>query len=750
MKKISLITLAYFLLILVLATGIWRSYYRILYINIICHEVKIGNYNSFHILYSILISAALISFVAFTNFRKVSWQEHNKEKITALFPLLLFGLEAIFPVNFFTPVVFCIIIGLVIYRLTLSYDLNLTNEEKTKKWKIICPLTVTIIFVVFTSYGLYIQHVAWRSFYFTWTDWGILMEMVKHALDFRFGYSAYYGFNHLGYHFSPALIVLLPTMFFKDVNVFFLVSSIFLYGGGVIIYIYARSQKLSRSLSLLLSLIYFFTPGITNSNLSVYYGFRENFMAFIPIIAAAYFWDKKKYIPLVCLIIFSMMIKETVLIFLACLGAVLIIRKKYRDGIVLFISSSLLFLIVFFVFFPWMQDGQEYSQLYRYSGLGNGLSDILMSSINKPVLFWGRFIRPSVVCYIATLLVPFFILIGIRPLVCLSGAIILFFTCLQSDEWFINIKAWCQTLPLIGIYLCILWNCRDINQDKRNNRWLGWLQYGIAKKNNSKLLSAAVVSCTACVILGWFFWAQSPLGKVFYPDLKGDYRQMMSKMNQLIPAEAKITVTGNPSTHMFFRNLSFDLNKEKLGDYVIFDLLNTRANAQNKNLNLRDTLLKSKDFFPVAIEKKPHSMLMLFSRDPSAKRMPCPKLFTKAEVKWDNQKLALPVSDKNFDLRLRFVKYKKRVRVDFFIKLKKKIDYDTKFTINLSNGKNNRFWSFFAGDGLLPTWSWSKKQIYCFSSLLPQNFVPRKGYCSMQKLKTTYNVKAKHHLPNEL
>lgn len=226
------------------------------------------------------------------------------------------------------------------------------------------------------------------------------------------------------------------------------------------------------------------------------------------------------------------------------------------------------------------------------------------------------------------------------------------------------------------------------------------------------------------------------MGKVFYPELKEDYREVMAKMNRLIPPEAKITATRRPATHMFFRNLSFSTVPGKLGDYVIFDLFNPRENELNQNVALRDTLLNSKEFFPVAVEKKPNSLLMLFSRDPKAKKLPYPRLFAENEVKWNEQKLALPVNDPNFELRLRLIKSAACPRVDFFIRLNRNIDYDAKFMISLSDGTCNRYWSFFAGNGLLPTWAWMKGQIYCFSSRVPANFIPRKGYCKMRQLKT--------------
>jgi hypothetical protein len=135
----------------------------------------------------------------------------------------------------------------------------------------------------------------------------------------------------------------------------------------------------------------------------------------------------------------------------------------------------------------------------------------------------------------------------------------------------------------------------------------------------------------------------------------------------------------------------------------------------------------------VAIEKNPHSLLMLFSSDKRAKKMPLPRLLNAEQVEWEKLRIAIPVDDKNFEVRLKFIKHKGRLRVFFFIMLKNKVDYDVKFEISMSNGKNNRYWRFFAGNGLLPVWSWKPRQFFCFGTVLPVNFIPTKGFCKTEK-----------------
>lgn len=731
-----------------LSVGIYRTFYKITHISITRPIIILNEGSSLYFLQALLISCGL-TIIAVLADKFISSKKSTssyKEKIIALSPLLLFGLEAMFPISFYTPMIFILITGIFLFRLISTFDIDLSTDEKSQKNKFLFPGILLLFFTAFTLWSLYLQHEAWKGFHLIWSDWGIFVDMVKHAYVGKFGYSTIHGYNHLGVHFSPALIILMPLILFKSVHVIFLFSSILIYCAGIIIYYYARYLKMSRSMALILSLIIFLTPGLSQLSLSICYGFSEIYMAFAAILLTAFFWEKEKYWPMLIFLIFSMMIKESVLVFLACLGAILIIQKKYRSGSILFVSSSIMFLLVFFVFFPWMRDGESYSQLYRYDKLGNNLTEILMASFQKPALFWGYFIRTSVICYILTLFVPFFILIGIRPLVCLASAIVLFFTCLQSYDWHISIATRYQALPLIAIYLCILWNCRDVKKEDRNWKWFKWLRVGLEKRNNSKLLSSALISCLICVALSCFFWGQIPLGKVGYPKFR-DHRKAIAKLKTFIPENVKLTVDNRIAPHFMFYNVSFSRDEKDLGDYVLVDMLNPFKEERYKNIELRDQLIKSKEFTPIAIHKSPHALLMLFSRDKNAKKMSLPRLYSSKKVGWKKLKITLPIDDKNFELRCKFIKHNNQMRVVFFIILKRKIDYDTKFSISLSNGKQKRYWTFFAGNGLLPTWSWKTGQIFCFGSIIPNNFAPRFGKCTTEKQKKKKN-KDKLELPS--
>ena len=722
--------LSYIVYALALAVGLYRVFFYITDIFVLHPAVLLREFNVNDFLHTLLISTGIMIMIAAAcNYSSKENVVYHKEKIISLFPLIFLLLESGLKATFYTPVFFLIISGLTIYRLLLSFELDLSKDEKNAKSRKIFPLVIFVIFIILVLNGFYLQSGAWRSFNFMWADWGIFLDIARSVFSGCFGYSRIHDFNHFSIHFSPALIILSPFMLFKNVEIFFLLSSLFIYSGGIIIYYYSRYLKLSAKIAFLLAMIYFLTPGIINSNLSLFYGFRENFMALPAILLTAYFWDKKKYIPMLALLVFSILIKESTLVFLACLGAIFCLQKKYKTGLILFSLSTLLFLLIFFVYFPWMRDTVSYSHVYRYEGLGKDTFSIIAAAFVNPTVFWGRFLRPPVICYLLTLFVPFFILTGIRPLVCLAGGVILFFTCLQTDEVFINIQVWYQIFPLLGIYLCVLWNVGDFNKGAIKSKWLKWLQYGLPCRSNAVILSSAVAACTSCLALSMVFWGQVPFGKIFYPSFKADYSSSIDSLKKMIPPGAKTTVTIRTAPHMFFNNIEFSKSAKYSGDYVLLEFMANHEDELKENMQLRNALLKDKNYFPVAVEEKQGLLLMLFSRGNKAQRMPYPK----SSSCWNKLRINLPSRDKHFESKVKFENSGGKTYARFYIKFKKCVPCDIRFTFILSNSRSKHKWSFFAGKGLLPAYLWKAGQVYCFSAEIPPGFIPDNGFMKTQK-----------------
>ncbi len=723
------IVISYIILIISLSIGIYRNFFHIRYINLLYNNVTLNDFSWHNLIISAIVSAMIFSLVHYASMR---YSSGSKNKILLVCsPLLILFPEALLPVNFFTPFVFVTTVGLSFYRFLSSLELNFPDDLPQKYRYLPIGIVVTV-FLFFTAYGTYIQHCAWRSFYFVWVDWGLFFEMVKHTMDFRFGYTDYYGFNHLGVHFSPALIILLPAMFFKNVTVLFFLSSALLYGGGIAIYLLGRTLKLSKVISLMLALIYFFTPGLTNLNLAIYYGFHENYMALIFFLGAAIFWHRKNYFLMALMLLIGLCVKEFCMILVACLGFIFILQKRYKEGIILFITGTIAFFTVYLLFIPWLRDGESYFLMYRYSGLGNSTSEILLSAFTKPEIFWTRFLRLSVWSYIITLFLPFLILVGINPLVCLASGIILFFTCLQTDQWFVNIQCWYQVLPLITIYLCMTWNCQKLDEGTKPSKWLNFLDIG--NKNNGQKLFPAVAATTISVMLFWIFWGQSPLGKVYLFPFKENYSPAMKRIEKLIPENTRITASWRPSGHLFFRKLSFKYDRNSLCDYVVLDLMCFRPKEVQDSFLLRDLVLQDKSFHLVTIEKSQGSLLLLFSREKNSKSLPMPQLLAAKQVDWNKLPAQLPVNNGIFEVKMSLQKQQNCYKADFYIRLKKKVNVDYLFTIGLKSKTQQKIWQFLAGDGLLPTWKWQPGEIYRISTVLPPDFIPQQGYCEVKQM----------------
>ena len=714
-----------------LAGGIYHCFFRIGYVNLYFHNLVIASGSCHGVLFS--LGEALILFIPFLRIAIVRGTEQAKSYATALTPLLLLLPGFWITPHFYSTVVFIVITGLVVFRLGLVAGWQL-NDPGNRIGRILPPTLVWLGFAAFSLYGLYLQHLAWRNLYLFWPDWGILFEMIKHAKTWRFGYSDFYEFNHLGMHFSPSLILLYPLMWFKNVHAFFLTSSMFLYGSGVVAYYFARAVGLSRCQACVMAYICFFTPGLTNLNLAIFYSFHENHMAPVLILATAYFWIRKKFVLAALMFALSLGVKEDVAVFFAGLGGILLLQKKYREGFSLLSIGLTVFFVLYYVFFPWMRNGNAYYFVSNYSGLGNSLTEIALSPLRNPQVFWPRLVRYNIIGYVVTLFTPFALLLGVNPLIACTSGIIIIFTCLQTAETYINIMCWYQIMPLIAIYLCMISNGHKIAIKTPDSRYWQFLRSGIAKRSPKVSISAIMIGTLTSVVVSWFLWGQSHWGKVFLPGFRQDARADMVRLSQLIPESERVTTTMRPAGHLFFRGLNFKTEKKFWTNYVILDLRDKVAMEQMKSVHLRDELLLNKKYFPVAVANLPYSLIMLFSCDPKAKSMIPPRHVENGDERWKNADFLLPCNNSDCEVKGKLGQVDGRVTVELLVRLKKVVNYDALFTIGLSDGRQTRYWTFFAGDGLLPLWQWQKDQVFSYLAVLPPNFgKPIHANCQLTK-----------------
>jgi uncharacterized membrane protein len=704
----------------ILGLGIFRNFQHIFILNLIYYTVSLQDSGIYDFIKMALSATGIISLTYFLYIKYQKNQNPASNFNRACMPLLLLLPEALFPVSIISPICFTMICGIVLLRYFSLFTYQKGIYQFSKKY--IVPLILLLVFLLFSSYGYYLQRcdlLGMRSF---WGDWGYTVGPLLNTLEGKWFYSDYYGYNIFQIHFSPGIVLLGPAVwFFNSLDVFFFTSSLILFSGGLVLYLLARQLKMSQTESLIIAFIAFITPGIINMNLSIYYGFHEIYPA-IPLVFLSFlFYEKKNYPIAIAMFLLSMSFKETVPVLWLGFGAVFILKKKFKLALFLIIFSLAYYLFVHEIMYPWLRDGQEYWNLFRYKHLGNSMGEIALSPFTRPAEFWGSLVRPGCLLFVWLLLLPFIIIIPRNPLLSGAGGIVLMFICLQGSSELQNIMMQYQAMPLIAILLNMLYNFHCLKDSKTdNNAWTGFLLYGLRDRNNKEYFSATLLATLGVCILCLFFFAQHHFSKN-PPASSGnniDVTKDIDKFKRLIPPGIPVTVSPRTAPQLVFRNkLRFELEADKWEDYVFF-VLNDSLFESSMN-QLRNKLEESKDYHFIMGRWAGAYYLQLYGRNaPVAKKR---LLKNMSQNNW-RQLAGISMNTKEKDFQIKIQPELRKNRIKFYLRLAQKVKYDMEINVTISNKQRTLIFRRMFNNGIFSATVARKGDVFIFYMHLPDNF----------------------------
>ncbi len=250
------------------------------------------------------------------------------------------------------------------------------------------------IYIVFAAFVVYsavsiIQHIHFKTFGY---DLGLFEQVIWHYAHFQIPSSSIRGVgNILGDHFSPILIFLVPLYWIIPSPYSLLIAQAALLSLSVFPIYWFAEKKLGIKNAILISISYSIYWGIQST---VGFDFHEVAFA-VPIISFALYaiWQKKEwvYIPLILLLL---LVKEDMTILVAFLGIYLILKKEWKQGIILFISGVIVFYLLTKVVIPAFSGGVGYSY-WNYSALGQDLPHAVLSIILHPFTFIHTLFTPG-------------------------------------------------------------------------------------------------------------------------------------------------------------------------------------------------------------------------------------------------------------------------------------------------------------------------------------------------------------------
>lgn len=311
-------------------------------------------------------------------------------------------------------------------------------------------------------------------------DTSIFTQVLYHALHGRPGYESIDGINHLGVHFTPTLGLYLPVFALAPGSFTLLVLQSLAVGAAAIpLWFLALKITGSRRAAFLFALLYLFHPHVQGFNIN---GVREAgpwpLLGFTYLLAVEQgnFWRRPWFWGLLPLVLG---IKEDIPVTIAAISAGFFIMGRDRAAHLAIIGAATVwFFAITKVMMPWLLGNSGHPDLgtgflfwYRYQELmptgERGFAGLLLNALLNPLAALPPVVRPSVLEFALTVLVPLLFL----PL--LSGwHVIALIPGLYLTNALPNDVTMHSTLTQFIAYLVPLFHCALHGW----NRAAGWLE----------------------------------------------------------------------------------------------------------------------------------------------------------------------------------------------------------------------------------------------------------------------------------
>lgn len=235
-------------------------------------------------------------------------------------------------------------------------------------------------------------------------------------------------------HFNPGLLLLVPLWsVWPDEQLFFVVQAAALAGSGLGLWAIAKHLGLGGHAPMLFAAAWLAQPSLGQMNLAYTYGWHPISIAIPFLLLAMWATGTRRFVlaGLSCLLAMSM--EEGVILMvsfwsLAAAGRLALRRRLadvtdqsvlglgMRSWLVIGLLSGLSFVLVY----RW--SGLAEFQTGRFVALGNSLPEVIASPVLRARAFWGQLLRPTSFYFVASLLLPCFVLSLARSWTILAAA----------------------------------------------------------------------------------------------------------------------------------------------------------------------------------------------------------------------------------------------------------------------------------------------------------------------------------------
>ncbi|PIT92667.1 MAG: hypothetical protein COU08_01580 [Candidatus Harrisonbacteria bacterium CG10_big_fil_rev_8_21_14_0_10_42_17] len=276
--------------------------------------------------------------------------------------------------------------------------------------------------------------------------------------------------NHLGKHFTPFLLLLLPGYaIFSSIDYLLIIQTIALGVAAWPLYFFARDVLKNRLYAFSVVLAYFLYPALHGVNT---YDFHIIPFAIPLFFSAFYFYAKKQWRWLFFFLLLAMTVREDIVLLVLFFGIFMVFRSgplfsrstwrtvSFRLGVGIALLSLAYFIFVDFAIIPLF--GGSPSQFEGYEYLGSSAGDAVFNILHDPFILFSHIFIPLKFVYLYFLFFP----VALLPFLSFSSLLVLapglFENLLSTNYHQYSIGLHYSALVIPGIFLGVVYGLKRL------------------------------------------------------------------------------------------------------------------------------------------------------------------------------------------------------------------------------------------------------------------------------------------------
>lgn len=423
-----------------------------------------------------------------------------------------------------------------------------------------------VVFTVIVSAACIARYSAYMSHNF---DFGIFTQMFENMRTTGLADTTVERntlLSHFGVHFSPFYYLLLPFyMICPRPETLLVIQAAFVAIGVIPVVLICRHFKLSQSITVVISLMYFFFPSLANGCL---YDFHENKFLTVLILWAMYFILEDNLIGSAVFCVLTLTVKEDAAIYIMAIALfVILVRKKYIFGAAMLAGAVLYFLIASSVVAA-LGDGIMDDRLQNYMASGeSGLGAVVKNCLSDFGYLLSQVFTRDKILFMVWMLLP----VAFAPFLSEKKSMLVLFVPMLAVDLMSNWKyqydigfQYTYGAAALIIFMTIV----VISEAKRSTQ--------------NKIL---IFGLSMSIVMSFSLIFPRSAYYIDIANTNSDMNRQYTELINTIPKDAEVTANGYYIPHMYqFKNLYQYPNyydKSKKTEYMLVYRLDIEKNADD-------------------------------------------------------------------------------------------------------------------------------------------------------------------------